>query len=95
MVKRSHGYRRGTRAKLKKRRRERGKVTIRRIVQEFKKGDSVIIKPEPSIQKGMPHKRFFGKRGVIVDKKGKAYVLSVKSGNAMKKVISLPVHLKK
>jgi len=95
MVKSSHGPRRGTRSKLRKRARTRGKVAIRRIVQEFKKGEKVIISPEPSIQKGMPYKRFIGKQGTIIEKKGKAYVLEIKDGKATKQVISLPVHLKK
>jgi len=95
MVRSSHGPRKGTRHKLKKKARSKGKVSIRQIVQEFKKGDKVIIKPEPSIQKGMPHRRFYGKQGKVVDKKGKAYILEVKEGKSFKKVISLPAHLKK
>ncbi|MFA5406850.1 MAG: 50S ribosomal protein L21e [Candidatus Nanoarchaeia archaeon] len=90
----SHGPRRGTRRKLKKSVRDKGKVTIRRLVQEFKKGERVIIKPEPSIQKGLPYKRFFGKQGFILDKKGKAYIVQVKDGNSIKQAISLPVHLR-
>jgi len=90
----SHGPRRGTRRKLKKSIRDKGKVTIRRLVQEFKKGDEVIIKPEPSIQRGLPNKRFFGKQGVILGQKGKAYMVQVKDDNTIKQVISLPVHLK-
>jgi len=95
MVRRSHGPRRGTRAKLKKSIRAKGKVTIRRIVQEFKKGEKVIISPEPSTQKGMPNKRFFGKQGTIIGQKGKAYLLEVKDGKSTKQVISLPIHLRK
>jgi len=95
MVRRSHGARRGTRAKLRKNLRTRGKVTIRKIVQEFKKGESVIISPEPTIQIGMPDKRYFGKQGKILSMKGKAYIIEVMNGNAVKQVISMPVHLRK
>jgi large subunit ribosomal protein L21e len=95
MVTRSKGSRSGTRHKLRKKAKNKGKLPIRRVVQEFKKGERVIINPEPSIQKGMPHKRFFWKQGVVLDKKGKAYVIGVKVGKLEKKVISLPVHLKK
>ncbi len=95
MAKRSHGPKQGTRKKLKKDRRARGKLTIRRIVQEFKEGEKVIIKPEPSVQKGLPHKRFIGKQGEIIGKRGKAYILEVRDGNKLKQVISLPVHLRK
>ncbi|MBD3312274.1 50S ribosomal protein L21e [archaeon] len=91
MVTSSHGSRKGTRYKLRKKKRDKGKIAIRKLVQEFKKGDSVIIKPEPSIQKGMPHKRFFWKKGKVTDKRGKSYVIELRTG---KKVISSPVHLK-
>lgn len=64
-------------------------------MQEFKNGERVMISPEPSVQKGMPNKRFIGKQGVIIGKQGKAYVLEVKIGNSIKQVISLPVHLRK
>ncbi len=95
MAKRSHGPRMGTRRKLKKSFRNKGKVPIRKILQEFKKGEKIIISPEPSIQKGMPHRRFIGKQGTIIGTKGKAYILEVKDGNKIKQVISLPVHLRK
>jgi large subunit ribosomal protein L21e len=54
-----------------------------------------VIKPEAAIHKGMPNKRFFGRAGVVIEKKGKAYTLKVKDGKAEKTVISLPVHLKR
>lgn len=95
MVTRSHGPRRGTRKKLKKKIRERGKIKIAKFMQEFKEGEKVVIKPDPSYQKGMPNRRFFGRVGVIVSKRGKAYILEVKDGGKTKQVISLPVHLKK
>lgn len=79
---------------LRKKKRDKGKVAIRKVVQEFKKGDSVIINPEPSVQKGMPHRRFFWKKGRVLDKQGKAYVIELKVNKNVKKVISSPVHLK-
>jgi large subunit ribosomal protein L21e len=93
-MRRSHGPRQGTRNSLKKRSRDRGKLTITRQLKEFKVGDTVLISPEPAVQKGMPHRRFFNKHAKVVDKRGKAYVLEVKDQKAMKKIISLPVHLR-
>jgi large subunit ribosomal protein L21e len=93
-MRRSHGPRQGTRNILRKRKRDRGKLTITRQLKEFKVGDTVVINPEPAVQKGMPHRRFFNKHAKVVEKKGKAYVLEVKDQKAMKKVISLPVHLR-
>lgn len=95
MVTRSHGFRVGTRKKLRKKVRERGKVKIRRALQEFKKDEIVVIDVEPSYHKGMPHKRFFGKHGRILGKRGKSYIVEVKDGNKLKKIICSPIHLKK
>ncbi len=95
MVKRSHGPKRSTRKKLRKSVRTRGKVPIRRFIQEFKKGEVVIIKPEPSVQKGLPHHRFIGREGVIINTKGRAYIVGVKDGGKLKQVITLPVHLRR
>jgi len=95
MVKASHGPRRRTRKKLKKSIRARGKVSIVKMLQKFKKGEKVVIKPEPAVHKGMPNKRFFGRVGIVAEKRGKAYILEVKDGKAVKQVISLPVHLKR
>ncbi len=93
-MRRSHGPRQGTRHALKKRRRERGKVTITRRLREFKVGDKVLISPEPAVQKGVPHRRFFNKHAKVVEKRGRAYVLEVRDQKATKRVISLPIHLR-
>ena len=91
MVKASHGPRRKTRRRLKKRER----LSIKKMLQTFEIGEKVVIKPHAAVQKGMPHRRFFGKVGKVVDRRGKAYVLEVKDGKAIKQVISLPVHLRR
>lgn len=90
----SHGPRRGTRHLLRKNVRERGKVTITRHLQEFKEGQKVMIKPEPSIQKGIPHRRFFNKVGTVIGKKGKSYILEVREFNKLKKITLRPIHLR-
>lgn len=95
MGSKSHGPRRGTRKKLRKPVRLKGKVSIALSMQSFKEGDRVVIKPEPAVQKGMPYKRFFGKSGFVKAKRGKAYLVELKDGNSTKEVISLPVHLRR
>jgi len=95
MVTRQGGSRKGTRSKLSKRPRDQGKVTISRILKTFEVGDKVRVRPEPAIQKGLPHQRFFNKVGTIVKKKGNAYVVALKDGNKAKQVVALPVHLVK
>ncbi|MCD6240723.1 50S ribosomal protein L21e [Candidatus Bathyarchaeota archaeon] len=93
MVRKSHGYRHGTRSLLKKSPREKGKLGLSRLLHEYQPGEKVIIKIEPSVQKGMPHKRYHGKVGVIKERRGRAYVVSVTQGDAVKEIIVRPEHL--
>jgi len=93
MVRKSHGYRHGTRSLLKKSSREKGKLGLSRLLHEYQPGEKVIIKIEPSVQKGMPHKRYHGKVGIIKERRGRAYVVSVTQGDAVKEIIVRPEHL--
>jgi large subunit ribosomal protein L21e len=95
MAKRQGGSRRKTRHKLQKRKRDRGKVTITRKLQEFNIGDKVRILQEPAVQKGMPSAHFKNTVGKVVKKQGKSYVIEVKDFKMLKKVISAGVHLRK
>ena len=95
MVRRSKGLRYRSRKLMRKRPRDRGKVPLRRILQVLEIGDRVAIDIEPAVQKGQPHKRFQGLTGTVVGRQGSAYVVDVKVGNKVKKVVSLPVHLRK
>jgi len=90
----SHGYRRKTRALLRKSPRERGKSSLSRLLHEYKPGDKVIIDIDPSVHKGMPHRRYQGKIGVIVAKRGRAYEINVTQGDAVKTVIVRPEHIR-
>lgn len=91
-MKSSKGPRSSTRRKLSKRYGE--KFTITPYLQDFKPEDMVVVKIDPSSHKGMPHHRFKGLVGVVREKRGDAFVLDVKIGNATKTVISRPEHLK-
>ena len=62
---------------------------------EFKKGEKVVIDFEPSIQKGMSSLRMDGKTGTILEKRGRAYLVSVPEGNSTKQAVVRPIHLKK
>ncbi len=95
MVTRSKGGRQKTRKKLRRRASEKGKIFIKKFLQEFQVGDRVVIKPDPSYQKGMPFRRFIGKAGVVIGKRGRAYEIKIKDGRKEKLIISHPVHLKK
>jgi len=95
MVQRTGGFRRKTRAKLKKNVRDRGKISIRRYSQIFNSGDRVILYAEPAVQKGMYFPRFYGRCGTVTGKRGKCYEVSIKDGGKEKTLIVHPVHLKK
>lgn len=41
----------------------------------------------------MPHKRFHGKIGLIVEKRGRGYVVDVPQGEAIKQIIVRSEHL--
>lgn len=88
-----HGMRKKNRDKLSKTVRTRGISPVVKAIQEFEPGSRVHILIDPSRHKGMPHPKFHGKTGVIVAKRGRAFVLSVTDGNSAKTVIALPEHL--
>lgn len=94
-MKSSKGTRQGTRKILRKKPSEKGMVPVTRALQEFEEGEKARIKIEPSVQKGMPHRRFHGKIGVVQGEQGKAYVLTIKDGGKEKKIIARPEHLRK
>ncbi len=89
-MKRSRGPRRATRYKFK----SSGKLKITDILQEFTIGEKVAIVANPSYHKGMPFRRFHGKVGEIIGKRGRAYLVKFKDGEKEKVQIIAPAHLK-
>jgi large subunit ribosomal protein L21e len=89
----SKGYRSGTRHLLKKGPREHGKLGLTKLLQEYQPGNRVMVRIDSSVQKGMPHRRFHGKTGIIIEKRGRSYVVSVPQGDAVKEIIVRPEHL--
>ncbi|MGC8585384.1 MAG: 50S ribosomal protein L21e [Thermoplasmata archaeon] len=91
----SRGPRARSGMKLMKSVREKGMVQITRSLRRFDIGDRVAIDIEPSIHKGMPHHRFQGLVGIIAGKQGSAYIVELNINRVKKKIIAMPVHLKK
>ena len=89
----SKGFRTGTRRLLKKKPREKGKLNLSKLLHEYPPKSKVVIKIDPSIHKGMPHKRYHGKVGRVIKKQGKSYVVNVAQGDSYKKIIVRPEHL--
>ncbi|RLI43347.1 50S ribosomal protein L21e [Candidatus Bathyarchaeota archaeon] len=92
-MKKSKGYRTRTRRLLKKKPREKGKLRMSKLLHQYQHGNHVVVKIDPSVHKGMPHKRYHGKVGTIVDKRGRSYIVSVRQGDAVKEIIVRPEHL--
>jgi len=42
----------------------------------------------------MPHRRYFGRVGVIVERRGRSYVVNVPVGDAVKELVIRPEHLR-
>ena len=49
----------------------------------------------PSTHKGAPHRRYHGKIGEVLGKRGRAYVVKVRLGEKFKTLTILPDHLVK
>ena len=90
----SKGYRAKTRSIMRKKPRERGKTGLSKILYEYKPQEKVVVKIDSSVHKGMPHRRYHGKIGIIMNKRGRAYEVSVPQGKAIKEIIVRPEHLK-
>jgi large subunit ribosomal protein L21e len=92
-VKKSTGYRRGTRGLSTKAIRDKGKPKLGKLLFAYAVGSQVIVKIDSSEQKSLPHKRFHGKIGTVMSKQGRGYVVSVPQGNAVKEIIVRSEHL--
>ena len=89
----SKGPQARTRHLLKKKPRERGKEKLSKLLREYESGDRVVIKINPSVHKGSPHRRYHGKIGTIVERRGRSYRVNVKQGKSLKEVIVRPEHI--
>ncbi|HML02429.1 MAG TPA: 50S ribosomal protein L21e [Candidatus Bathyarchaeia archaeon] len=92
-MKHSQGIRNRTRALLTKEPREKGKIGLSKLLHDYQPGEKVAIKINSTIQKGMPHRRYQGKIGVVLNKRGRAYTVRVPQGNATKEITVRPEHL--
>ena len=93
MVVRSKGFRSKTRHKLAKHPRTRGNPPPSHSLRDYPPGSKVAIKINAAIQRGMPHPRFQGLTGNVIERRGDAFIIEVASGNKVKTIISRPEHL--
>ena len=89
----SKGLRHKTRKVFRKHPRERGKLKLSRILRQYDVGQKVVIKVDPAVHKGMPHRRYHGRVGTVVGKRGKAYMVEIKVGGETRTLFVRPEHL--
>lgn len=94
MARRSRGSRNKTRKLLRRDVRAK-KLTITDRLKTFDVGEKAVVKIESSSQRGVPHPRYYGVLGRVVEKRGKCYVVQIKDKGKEKKLIAAPEHLKK
>ncbi len=89
------GYRNKTRNRHRRKVRERGLGSIEKYLVDYEINDKVDIITNSSVHKrGMPHRRYHGRTGVIVGIRGRCYEVQVKLGNAKKMLIIGKEHLR-
>ena len=93
MARRSRGSRNKTRQLLRIRGGVRTSITAR--IRKFEKGEKAVVKINPSFHEGMPHPRYYGVMGTIIDKRGRCYVLEIKDKQKTKRLIAAPIHLQR
>ena len=89
---RSRGYRRRTRSLLTKD--STSEQGLSYVMREYNVNDKVIIKINPSIVKGMPHRRYHGKIGIVEKVMRRSLLIDVKVGDKTKKIIARLEHVK-
>lgn len=95
MVKAPKGFRHRTRRLLRKNVREKGAIPpLSLLMIDYKPGDKVHIIINPAIHAGMPHRRYHGKTGEVLGKRGKSYIVRVYLGDKEKILFIRPEHLK-
>ncbi|HUX98327.1 MAG TPA: 50S ribosomal protein L21e [Candidatus Deferrimicrobium sp.] len=96
MVRKSHGFKsRHNRNIFRKNVRLKGnKVPLGRYLQPYEVGNKVDIILDPSVQKGQPHFKYHGKTGTIIEKRGRAYIITLKVGKKDFYLISRPEHMR-
>ncbi|MEX0920608.1 MAG: 50S ribosomal protein L21e [Candidatus Pacearchaeota archaeon] len=77
-----------------KKTREKGKIRLSNYFQEFKKGDTVAVVREVSLQPGFPS-IIQGRTGIVDGKRGKSYEVKINDNKKEKRYFIEPIHLKK
>jgi large subunit ribosomal protein L21e len=79
---------------MRKKAREPSLPPITKSLQRFTNHQKVAIAINPSIHKGMPHRKFQGLTGEVTGRRGEAYLLEIRNGGKEKQILVRPEHLK-
>ncbi len=89
----SHGYRNRTRSLMRKHPRRRGYGGLSRLMYRYEVGDKVRIDISPENPSVAPHRRYQGRIGTIIEKRGRAFVIAIKVGGKVKKIMTTKDHI--
>ena len=87
---RSHGFKHKSRSVMKKKA-PRG---VSFLLSEYTEGQQALVIIDPRQHKGLPHRRYHGKVGVVTNVGKRSVTLSVKLGNKPKTLITRLDHIK-
>ncbi|MBI2937206.1 MAG: hypothetical protein HYY22_03275 [Thaumarchaeota archaeon] len=87
----SKGFRHKTRGLKKDSKHAHG---LSNILTQYSVNDEVVIDIDPSQVKGMPHRRFQGKVGVVEEIRPRSLVISLPIGNKMKQISPRLEHIR-
>ncbi|MDI9619916.1 MAG: 50S ribosomal protein L21e [Candidatus Nezhaarchaeota archaeon] len=93
-MRRSKGLRTKSRGLLSKNPRERGARGLSYLLIEYKVGDKVSFDVDPSNVETAPHRRYQGLTGIIIGRRGRAYVVETRLGDKRKVILTTPEHIK-
>jgi ribosomal protein L21E len=89
MVKRSRG---SLSTATRRSKRKGSKITVSAAMKEFAVGDMVFLRPIHVVEGRLPIK-YAGRRGEIIEKRGRSYVVQVMDGSKRKQFITTALHL--
>ncbi len=87
----SKGFRRKSRGLQKDNKHAHG---LSKILTQYSVNDEVVIDIDPSQVKGMPHRRFQGKVGVVTEIRPRSLVIHLPIGNKMKTISPRLEHIR-
>ncbi len=64
------------------------------MLREYHEGDRALVIIDPRLHKGLPHRRYHGKGGIVRNVGRRAVILDIKLGNKTKTLITRFDHIK-